>query len=86
MRMSNPLGLQAKKNALGNLMQAGNTLSASSLATPTQHALGGAAFKNPDTVGLSIGTTNLDKAKIDPDYVRRNRFGISKLFSTPPTA
>lgn len=84
--MSNPLNVQAKKNALGNLMKVGSSLNASSLASPTQHALGGVTLKNPDTFGLATGFTNMDKAKIDPDYVRRNRFGISKLFSSTPKA
>lgn len=80
--MSNPINVQAKKNALGNLLQAGSKPNANALTLPTQHGLGGVAFKNPNTLGLSSnGITNLDRSKIDPDYQRRNRFGISKLYT-----
>jgi hypothetical protein len=85
MKNMNPLQLQAKKNALGSLLNAGVKPQANDLAMPTTHGIGGVTFKNPDTVGLaSTGITNLDRSKIDPDYVRRNRFGIGKLFTSTP--
>lgn len=85
--MIDPLALQAKKNALGNLAMQSTSSGpmANDLTAPAQTGIGGVKFSNPNTFGLpSTQITNMDRSKIDPSYQKRNRFGISKLFTKTP--